>query len=125
MDKLPNNQPVAISNGKLTVTPAIVVVDCNYGDTVEQNGWIDRYPIVRVNGNEAPSAGYFNTFTLLNGDTLEVTLSDIPDRNAPPGEYTIKYAVSLVSDDASIYKFSYTNYNFTIVEQGTLSKSGE
>ena len=117
--KISNYQITQTVLGTLTVNPATLVIDCNYGGDVTEGEWTDRYPFATCNGRSAASSEEDPyTFSLSTGDTIRVTLTNVPDPDAGQGEYTIGHSVEFLSGDAGNYTISYINYVFNIHPDG-------
>ena len=121
-----NNGQTVVNDGKLTVTPAIVVVDCNYGEDLVENHWVDHYPFVRVNGSNAESDGVgYNRFKLYNGDIIEFTITGVPNRDATPGEYHLDHNATIISDNPGNYSVSFINDVVKIISEEDASAPQE
>ena len=122
----PPGQNVNIKDGTLTVTPASVVVDCNYPDPLVENNWVDHYPFVRVNGSNAESDGVgYNRFKLYNGDIIEFTITGVPNRDATPGEYQLDHNATIISEKPGNYTVSFINDVVKIISEEDASAPQE
>ena len=114
--KMSNYQITEKVLGTLTVNPATLVIDCNYGGEVVEGEWTDRYPTVTCNGRSASSSvddPY--TFELSTGDKIKVTLTGVPTPDDEPETYIIGHSIQFLSGSSGNYDISYINDVFTIL----------
>ena len=114
--KISNYQITEKVLGTLTVNPASLVIDCNYGGEVIEGEWNDRYPLVTCNGRSASSsADDPYTFELSTGDKIKVTLTGVPTTDDGPETYIIGHSIQFLSGSSGNYDISYINDVFTIL----------